>query len=157
MLSAFVKKLLFARQIDIDRQLIVLDNKKVMISPKAITDLQYKDSEKIYGEIKRIFAAEAKEHKHKIGVSDKQLLDLMLNLFETYGLGQMQLLHYDHSSAVFSIMESPFVSRGKNKTCYFTAGALAGAMSVVWNKDVECVEENCMSNAGNACRFVVKR
>ena len=157
MLSPFVKKLLFARQINIDKGLLVLENKKVMVSPKVILDIQNKNVNEIYSEIKRMSAEEAKVHKKKVGVSDKKLLDLMLNLFETYGLGQLQLIRYDSNLAVFNIIDSPFVSRGKSKTCYFTAGALAGTMSIVWNKNVDCAEENCASNGGNNCRFIVKR
>jgi hypothetical protein len=156
MLSPFVKKLLFARQINIDKQLYVLENKKVMVSPKAILDIQDNDTDKIYKEVKQLFLAETKGHKRRIGASSKRLLDFMVNLFETYGFGQFQILRFDSNTAVFNIIGSPFITKDGHKTCYFTAGALAGTMSVVFNKNADCDEESCISAGKNYCRFVVK-
>jgi predicted hydrocarbon binding protein len=155
-LSAFVKKLLFARGLDIDKNLRILGVKKVMVSPELICKLQDKGQEEIYKLAKELMIAEVRQLRKSLRMESEKLLELSLNLLDTYGLGSFEVTKLEEKEAWVDVGRTPFKASGKRKTCFFTAGLLAGAFQEYFEKEVSCEEVSCKNEGGEWCRFVLK-
>lgn len=159
-ISSFVKKLLFSRQLDIDNTISVLGMSKVMVSPNFIVKLSKNpEPEHIYQLAEEVFSKEGKQLKTKIGSSSQKLMDICMNLMSTYGLGAFRMIRSDSKNLIFNVTNSPFsksAGRTNKKECHFIAGALAGAMSEIYNKKTECQETICESEGKSFCQFMVK-
>jgi len=154
-LSALVKKLLFARQFEIDNGRVnMLGMRKVIISPDVISELCSTDSKTVYKAAKSALKKDTSHLKDDMGVTGKQLLDFSIQLLEAYGVGNLQLINIELKSkrAMFIVNDSVFAKKGG---CGFTAGALAGVLSVMFDSDVDVKETMCASKADH-CQFEVK-
>ena len=149
-LSAFVKKLLFARQFEIDSGKVnVLGKRKVMLDPEFIQKI--KDKDMVYRLSKESIKDNAEYFKKHMGIHGERLLDFFLHIFETQGFGNIDIINMnkDKKTASFSLSNSPF--RDNNT---LVAGSLAGMLCVLFNSDVD-VEETSKPRA-HALRFEVK-
>lgn len=160
MLSGFLKKLLFARQFQMNEGKIeVLGKQQIMLPSDILLALQSIDSKKSYELIKEHMKKNVEYYAKKIGASSSGMLKSMSDVFETFGLGKLQVVKLDNAkkSAVVRITNVPFAKECKGvKNCSVHNGAIAGFFSFFFKKDVECETKQCVVKNKKFCEFLVK-
>ena len=130
MLSPFLKKLLFVRQFFItDGRIEILGEKQVMLPFSAIMELQTDNSFEILNrEVKKVMEYYAK----KIGASPGGMIQSVQDIYETMGLGKMQIikLDADHKEVVLRLLN---ISLSKTQ---LIEGVLCGLFSFLFGKNL---------------------
>ena len=157
-ISSFFKRLLFARELEIDKELKILNLRKIMISPEFILAFKEKYSKQIYEFAEEFIYKEIQQIKNSTGISGMKLLELSMNLLNLYGLGKFELVELKNREAIVNLTFSPFakIASSKGKQCIFTAGALAGIFEQFFNKKVKCNEVVCETENREYCQFIIK-
>lgn len=162
MLSGFLKKLLFARQFMMDEGKIeVLGKSQIMFPSDILVALQMIDEKKTYKVIKYNMKINMGYYAKKIGASSAGMMKSMGDIFETFGLGKMQVVKLDNAKkeAVVRIVNTPFALDCKNqkvKSCVLHTAALSGFFSFIFNKDVNAETKQCILKNKKFCEFLVK-
>jgi predicted hydrocarbon binding protein len=185
-LSAMLQKLLFVNQFSIAKGKIeILGNKYVMLDASNLVVLQEIDKSKMYASMKKTAKSGIKslvEHAEvykglkdqslkniaelskKIGETDEGTIKTLEAVFETYGLGEMEIIDLNNKDKTAKIkilgstMALEHLKKGKSKTatCSLTAGIIAGIFSFIFNKDVDCTETSCLAKGNGECFFEVE-
>ena len=135
MLSPFLKKLMFARQFDMDQGSIeVLGQREIMLPAEIVGELQRIDTKKSYQILKsgvqRAMEADAK----RIGLEGEGVLKIAQEIFCTYGLGKPEIVNLDNKTKRCVVR----VHAPSDSAKPMLAAALAGMFSVIFNKDINC-------------------
>ena len=130
MLSPFLKKLIFVRQFFImDGKIEILGEKQIMLPFDAVSHLQNdKTFEIMNQEMKRVMDYYAK----KMGANPSGMIKTVQDIYETMGLGKMQIIKLDNvkKEIVIRLMNAGVI----NPT--LVSGVLCGLFSFVFNKDL---------------------
>lgn len=161
MLSAFLKKLLFARQLFMtDGKIEILGKKQVMLPSDIIVALQSLDEKRYYSVVKDGIHANLTDYAKRIGATNEGMLKVTEEIFETFGLGKPEIIVLDQKkkSAVVRFHAPPIAeacAENKFKECILLPAALAGMFSFLFNKDVDCASVAC-NTKGALCEYVVR-
>lgn len=186
-LSPLIQKLLFIKKFSINKGKIeILENRYSMIDAGSLLALQDIDQSKMYQSAKNsskeninALVNHAKVYKNikgqelkniaelskKIGESEKGTINTLQNIFNIYGLGEMEVtsLKNDKKEAVVRIRESALavkrLQKGKSKKpiCSLTAGILAGIFSFLFKENVDAYEKECLAKGDDYCVFIIKK
>lgn len=166
MLSAFLKRLLFARQFFIiNGKIEVLGVKQIMLPSTLILDLQQIDSKKAYEAAKKDLKDTMSIFGKKLGASGEGLLKEISDIYETLGLGELQIVDLDNKGkkALVRVHNSPFAeaaisqkSKSKTPVCMVISGALSGMFCHLFGINVDCEEKVCTLQKRDYCEFVIK-
>ena len=168
-LSAFMKKLMFARQFTAGKGRIQAISIRLVsmafvslneIQEEIINELGKKGIQIIYAAAKEGGYALAKQLCMSVGISGKEAVDmLMVGCSDLTGWGEFKLIDYkaEEGHAVFHIFDSPFKEvKSKSPQCHFARGLVAGSLRYIFNKEVDAVETKCISSGAEHCEFIVK-
>jgi predicted hydrocarbon binding protein len=161
MLSAFLKKLLFARQLFMtDGTIEILGKKQIMLPSDIIVALQSLDEKRYYTLIKEGVKTSLGDYAHKIGSTNEGMMRITEDIFETFGMGKPEIAVLDQKkrSAVVRFHNPPVAEAcadNKFKDCVLLPAALAGMFSFLFAKDVNCDLTQC-NIKGAVCEYVVK-
>ena len=143
MLSGFLKRLLFARQLQMsDGKIVVLGERDVIFPVEFMFSLLDKGFS--YKEFKKLSKLQIETLAKKIGVANEGILQTMKDIFDLYGIGGLEIIDLDNKNkkCFLGLKESPidscFSAKSKKLTCDFTCAVLAGFFSYAFSKDVEC-------------------
>jgi len=163
MLSAFIKKLLFASEFMMDQGRVeMLGERQVMIPAKLLTMLQDLAPEKAYKLAKEVMKEETDVVTKRIGNSKAEIITAMKEFFETLGVGNMEVADLDmlKKRAIIRIHDSPIAiahALYKSKDgCRITAGLLAGMFTSIFESDATAVEKACVLKGSAYCEFIIK-
>lgn len=170
MVFDFFKKLLMARQLTFEEGKIkIADEISIMVHGPALvklTDMLIKSLGKkginyIYLSSKESGIVLAQAFKKKYGLSGMKLADLMKDLAKMGGWGKIEFLKFDFENkyVIGKIIDSPFaeLTELKNrKMCHLSRGFIAGALSVVFGTDVDCIEARCKADGSGFCLGVIR-
>jgi len=162
MLSGFLKKLLFARQFLMNEGRIeVLGKPQIMFPAGVLVSLQTADSKKFYSVVKKQISSDLEYYGKKLGAGSSGMLKSMADIFETFGLGKVEIVNLDNKKkcANVRIKNVPFALECKNmkiKNCALHNAAIAGMFSYIFNKDVDSTTKECMLKNKKFCEFEVK-
>ncbi len=91
-------------------------------------------------------------------ISNTPLYQFMTDLFESVGLGQMEIVKADNFRYVFSVPDNPIAKayrlKGK-KTCYITSDAIEEFFTKDLGLPSEVNETACMNEGAEKCTFTV--
>ena len=166
----FFKKLLMARQLTFEEgQIKVAGETAIMVHGPALvklSDMLIKSMGKegmnyIYESSKESGKIMATAFKRKYGVTGIKLANLVKDLTEMAGWGKSDFvkLDFDKKMMIGTTIESPFaeLTELKNKKmCHISRGFAAGAVSVIFNTDVDCIETKCKADGSNYCEFITQ-
>lgn len=188
-LSPFVQKLLFIKKFDISDGVIeILNNKYIMLDASDLLTLQEVDETKMYEKMKENFKSKFKriltdhakvyqtikeqelrnvaELSKRLKNSDEGIMKLLQKIFNTYGLGRMEMINLNNekNEAIIKINQSTIAQEylnkynknSKERVCVLTAGILAGTFSFLFEKNIDCVEEKCLAQGDDHCLFRLK-
>lgn len=99
--------------------------------------------------------------KKKFNLRGAKLADLLKDLAVMGGWGKMEFIKYDSESmtVIGKVDGSPFaeLTEFKNKKmCHITRGFVAGALSIAFETDVDCIEVKCKAEGSNFCELFIK-
>jgi predicted hydrocarbon binding protein len=161
MLSAFLKKLLFARQFNIANGSIeVLGTSQVMLPSDVVVALQTLDEKRYYDVIKSGVKNNLDAYMRKVGSTSEGSFQITSNIFETFGIGKPEVVILDQKRKSATVrFHNPPVAAACQEThlsdCVLLPAALAGMFSSLFGKDVDCDIKKC-SIKGELCEYVVK-
>jgi len=161
MLSPFLKKLLFVRQFSIDKgQIDILGQNQIMLPSDLIAELQIIDHDKVYNIVKKHITVSMESYAKRIGSSTTGIIKSSQDIFETFGLGQFQILKLDNPKKIAnitilksSICDSCKKLKLKKEGCLLEA-ALAGMFAFLFKTEVTV--ETKGSKQGNI-QFLIKK
>ncbi|MBS3124867.1 hypothetical protein J4211_01275 [Candidatus Woesearchaeota archaeon] len=144
MLSPFLKKLLFARQLDLsDGKIEILGKKQVMLPAEVLVALQSVDPKKSYTLVKKTINSSMEDYAKKVGSTSEGLLKVLEEIFETFGLGKPEINALDNSKKTASIkirdcpLRNPSVKLGPEHGI-LPCAALAGMFSFLFKTNMDC-------------------
>ena len=159
MLSAFLKKLLFARQLFMtDGRIEVLGTNQVMLPSDIIVALQSLDEKKYYDVVKMGIQSNMVEYTKKLGSNSQGMFKITEDIFETYGLGKPEIVVLDQKKkcATVRFHGTPVgAACSKYAECVLLPAALAGMFSFLFQKDVNCAVQKCDAK-GSMLQYEVK-
>jgi predicted hydrocarbon binding protein len=164
-----VKKLLIARQLEMERGSIkVLKNRMTMFPSAFFAYLLKVSKDPIKMGKECYYAGKLTTYNHftyllekEYGLVQHNLEKWMKEVAELGGWGEFDIINanWDKKEAVINIKNSP-LSEFINKTTYsvdhVSRGATAGAISLIFRTDVEAIETKCVSKGDIICEFIVK-
>ncbi|MBN1385509.1 4-vinyl reductase [Candidatus Woesearchaeota archaeon] len=160
MLSNFLKKLMFARQFEMNEGKIeILGIRQNMFSTEFFVNLQENHAKEISKAIMDSTRNEMRIYAKQLDVDKKSIIKYVPELFNLFGLGKIEIVDADFAKkkAIIKVHESPLVqSYKKIKECVVTGSVLAGMMGFCFDKDLEYEEKNCMSKGDTSCQFILK-
>jgi len=131
MLSPFLKKLIFVRQFFItDGKIEILGEKQIMLPFSAVSGLKNEETFDIMNrEVRKAMDFYAK----KIGSSSVGMLKSTQDIFETMGLGKMEIVKLDTAKKeiIFRLMNVQY------EDTTVVEGVLCGLFSFLFTKDLE--------------------
>ncbi|MBT3985713.1 hypothetical protein HOD38_02580 [archaeon] len=148
MLSPFLKKLLFVRQFAIDKGKIeILGQTQIMLPSNLMAELQLIDHDKVYNIVKTNIHDTMKTYAKKMGSTSSGIVKSSQDIFETFGLGQFQILKLDNSKkiAILNVSNSPMCNgcaKEKSNPCLLEA-ALDGMFTFLFKADVKVETKPC--------------
>lgn len=184
-LSSLLQRLMFVNQFNISNGKIeILGNSYIMLDASDLLVLQNIDKTKIYAKMKdsskkslQNLVDHAQVYKgikgqslqniallsKKIGKSDAGVIKTLQDIFDIYGLGKLKILDLNNQNkvAILEIDGSSLAKeqlkekRSRTPVCALTAGILAGIFSYIFNKDVDCIEKQCLAQGNSNCKFEV--
>lgn len=166
MFDPFVKKLLFARQFNIeDGKIDFLGDRELLLPIGFVSDFQDFNENKTYELAKKSSREEMERMAAKLGVKGPVLVQNMTKIYEAFGLGKLEIKDFDPKKgrAIINITDSPVATDylrknkpAKRETCNFIAGMLAGTASCIFGKNMEAREVKCIAKGDTVCQFIIK-
>lgn len=151
MLSSFLKKLLFARQFEmIDGKIEVLGKKQIMLPYDFILELQKVNPRVAYTSVKKVIQSDIRDYACKLGVSGESMFKNISDIFETFGLGKLEVINLDNKkkTCIVRVHNPPLVDPKRGKAhLEITSAIIAGMFSYVFSKDVNA---EAVSGKGSA-------
>ena len=147
MLSSFIKKLMFARQFFmIDGKIEILGKRQVLLPADVVQELQ--KTAKV-DTIKNLVKKNIEEYGKKLGAGEEGLLKNISDIFETYGMGKLEVVTLDNANKkcivrVHNVPEGDFI---------LLELLLSGVFSFLFKKEVKT--EKGKGNA-QSIEYVVK-
>ena len=114
------------------------------------------NKEEIYAASKKRSFENMKYVGAKLGASQESMLKNIKNIYETFGLGPLELadLNNKQKQAVVIIRESPSAkTRAKEPQCILISGILAGMFSYFFAQDIDAEERKCSATGASFCEF----
>ncbi len=165
MVSAFLKRLMFARQFDIDDgKITILGENLIMMPSELLLELQEIDPKKSYDFAKSQTTGLIERYFKRIGSSFTRSDSVVCDIFNNFGLGKLNILENAENQSVVSVDESTiarnYLKKNKEFTdkpvCHMTSGVLAGMFSFLKKKDVNSTETECHAKRDESCKFVIE-
>jgi predicted hydrocarbon binding protein len=163
MLSAFLKKLIFARQFCIiDGKIEILGMPQLMFPSEVLLSIQDINQKKSYEITKKKIHESMSQYAKKIGTTSEGMIKTLKDIFETFGIGKIEIVAFNtkKKQAIIRVFGSPTCMSckgNKTKGCSILPGALAGTFSFIFSKDVNSKAVNAgKTNLNKYCEFLIK-
>jgi hypothetical protein len=148
MLSSFIKKLLFARQFFmIDGKIEVLGKRQVMLPAEMVDELQKTAKADT---LKILVRKNIEDYAKKLGSGEEGLLKNISDIFETYGLGKLEIVDLDNANKKCLVRIQNLSSEGKSMILEIVLG---GIFSFLFKKEVKAEATKCTKIV---CEYVIK-
>ncbi len=151
MLSAFLKKLLFARQfLMIDGKIEVLGKRQIMLPSDVIADLQKMEPGKAHKIIKNSIKKDVEDYARKVGSGEEGMLRNISYIFETFGLGKLTIIDLKNKEKKCLVRIQDASLKAANGGAFHVLPAvLSGTFSFLFQKDVEAE----LTNKGKTLQY----
>ncbi|MBN2457774.1 4-vinyl reductase [Candidatus Woesearchaeota archaeon] len=163
MISAFLKKLMFARQFDMgDGTILILGNEHIMLGSEILYMLQEKNPQEFFESIRESTRELTKHYFEKLGASQVRSNFTVEGIFNDFGLGKIEVVELGETRAVINLFNSAIARQylklnpeTDHGVCNLTAAVLAGMFSFILKTDVMCEEHDCIAKGNDKCKFIL--
>jgi predicted hydrocarbon binding protein len=166
----YVKKLLFSRQLKLEKGAIELLGNPAVMFPASIFSFllfQSKDKSKIGREIYYSSKESSKKTltnyiESKYNLKSRELINVMMDIAMLGGWGEWKLILLKDSEkhSIIQIVNSPLVRVIKRNTNFpvdhVMRGLHAGAAEIIFKTEVDAVETKCQAMGDPYCELVLK-
>jgi len=145
MISPFLKKLLFARQFSIaDGKINILGKRQILLPADVIFNLGEINPKIVYKSVKSAMRKDMTDYAKKLGSSDEGMLMVMSELFDTFGLGSMEIVNIENKKrrCIIRIHNPQMNGKSGEDNSMLTPAVLSGMFSFLFNKDVDAKKVN---------------
>jgi predicted hydrocarbon binding protein len=166
MIDAFLKKLMFVRQLVLNEgRFEILSVRKAMLPIDSFIQLQELNPEKYYLIIKNTVKTDFERYAKMLNMNAEALQLKMKELLETYGIGTIQVadLNMQQKRAAINVLDSAiainFIQNKRKATkpvCFLNTAIIAGAFTFLFGQDMNCQETKCITQGQKICEFIVK-
>jgi predicted hydrocarbon binding protein len=169
MISVFLSKLLTSRQANFTEENISIFDLLFAMQPleslvglqKSVEDsLGKKGSGLMLDFGRKISTALINHFKTRFNLKGEQLREVWLNMFSLSGFGKLEIVKFDHKSAIFQTSSSTIAKiylskykRIKQPVCSIISGMLEVYFQEITGKKVKCKETGCVANGKKFCTF----
>ncbi|MBI4232464.1 hypothetical protein HY605_04490 [Candidatus Peregrinibacteria bacterium] len=119
--------------------------------------------EKFYQVVKATALNDMRAFATTLGSNEAGLLKNLEDIFDTFGLGKLQISDLKKGSAIIIIQDSTIAKaylaggkRSKEPQCHLISGVLGGMFTYLFKKEVNCIEKECLAMGKPHCLFEVK-
>ncbi len=159
----FAKKLLFARELKMERGNMQILGQNVAVFPVHLFNYFIENNSQIipliYNGGKESATLFAKELMRRYNFKSGQIKDWLKNIIEFAGWGEAEFIKYDqkHHIAVLRVRNSSLALHSKRKepVDHLIRGFFAGGGKVSMNAELDCIETRCIAKNDNICEFIV--
>ncbi len=161
MLSLFIKKLLFTRQLFwSDGKLEILSQRFCSIPSRLLYDMQKHDPEKLFELIKAAAEEQIKNFSKRLGISIDGMIEDLPEFFNLFGIGKLEMYDIDKQKkhAIVKVHDTPFISyyHDEKPICSITCGVLSGIFSFLFSEEVKASVNKCAAKGQPYCEFIIK-
>ena len=146
MISPFLKKLLFARQFSMeDGKIEILGKKQILLPGDVIYEMEKLIPKTVYKSVKDTVKKDIEDYARKLGSAGEGMLKILGEIFETFGLGEIEIIDMDDRKkrCIIRIHNSTLISMGSGKDgAIITPAILSGMFSFLFKKDVDAKKSN---------------
>jgi hypothetical protein len=160
MLSSFLKRLLFARQLVMDGgKITLLGENQIMLPADVIKEIERKGYNP--KPIKEIYYKKLKSIVEKTGLEKEGTLNVLKEIFEAYGLGKLNIIDLDNkkNTCLVNVKQfslTSYCSGIFSNQCVLLCSALSGFFSYFFDKDVDCKIIKCNQGGEFNCQYLIK-
>jgi predicted hydrocarbon binding protein len=164
-----VKKLLLARQFEMEKGKIIVLGQPVVITPAWVFVYLLKTSKDKAKMGRLIYLATkfadlrgfSKAITEKYGFKRHELIKWMKDIAELAGWGQINIRKIDTKEKIVIgyVLNSPLPALygpSKFPVDHVFRGLTAGALEIVFQEQTECIETQCIAMGNNCCEFIIK-
>lgn len=142
MISSFLKKLLFARQFAMtDGNIVMLGQKQIMLPNDVIFEIERINPQIVYQTIKKVMRKDIELYAKKLGSGEEGMLKSVDNIFETSGLGKLEIFNIDYKKkkSIVRVHHPPVFDMGESSKIgsKIIPAVLSGTFSFLFRKDVD--------------------
>jgi hypothetical protein len=169
----FVAKLLMGGQLSFEKGNLSIFGERVLIIPLELILILVRESledkklaKYIYESSKQSVISFCNDIQKKLKVSQKETLDILINLTEMNGYGEITPIKvgYKEKVAIYHLKGLPskaFFGKIKVKenttVDVYWCGLVAGGMSFVFNDDIDCLETRCIISGKDTCEVIAAK
>jgi len=169
----FVAKLLMSGQLNFEKGNLSIFGERVLIIPLELILILVRESLKdkklakyVYESSKQSVIGFCTDIQKRLKVTQKETLDILINLTEMNGYGEITPIKVDYKNkvAIYHLKDLPskaFFGKMKvNKSTtvdVYWCGLVAGGMSFVFSEDIDCIETRCIITGKVSCEIVAAR
>lgn len=169
----FVAKLLMGGQLSFEKGNLSIFGERVLIVPLELILILVKESledkklaKYVYESSKQSVIGFCNDIQKKLNISQKETLDILINLTEMNGYGEITPIKVDYQNkvAIYHLRGLPskaFFGKIKvheNTTAdVYWCGLVAGGMSFVFGGDIECLETRCIISGKDTCEVIAAK
>jgi len=163
MISEFLKRLIFARQFDMnDGKIEILGLGQMMFPINVLKSMNLIERDMMYDVFRKGIKEDFIQYTYNMGLSRSSITEHLIDIFGMMGLGQLSIVDIDNDNkkAILKVNNPKFKDEftSENKICdTITAGTLAGMFSFIFEDDMQCKEIQCIAFGYECCEFVVKK
>lgn len=159
MISPFLKKLLFARQFSmIDGKIEILGKSQVLLPSNVVVELERLSPKPAHKAIKSSIKKDISDYAQKLGSTDAGMLNILAEVFETFGLGHMEIIDLDNrkKACIVRIHNSPLKDGKADESGMICLAVLSGIFSFLFSKDVEAKRASAKLKGMDYSEYVIR-
>ncbi len=142
MLSPFLKKLLFVRQFFMtDGKIEILGETQILLPIEALSMI---DNPKVFAAMSKQMKSSMQNYAKKIGTSPDGMIKSVQEIYETMGLGKMQVIKLDQEKKSCTLR----IKSVKTKNTNVIAGIIGGLFSFLFKKNLTQKDVNVRKKSG---------
>ena len=141
----------------IDGKIEILGKSQVLLPSNFIEELERLSPKLAHSAIKTSIKKDISDYAQKLGSTDVGMLNILAEVFETFGLGHMEIIDLDNrkKACIVRIHNSP-LKDGKADDGMICPAVLSGMFSFLFSKDVEAKKASSKLKGMNYSEYVIK-
>ena len=119
----------------------VLGRKQIMLPSDIIFVLEKINQKKAYDSVRRAMKSDLGFYARKLGSNGEGMLKNIDDIFETFGLGKLEIMNLDNKSKKCIVrVHHPPMMNGRLDSSMILPAVVAGTFSFLFSKDVHAIQ-----------------
>lgn len=140
-----------------DGKIEILGKKQILLPYDVVREMEKTNHKLIYESVKSVMRRDIDDYAKKLGSSGEGMLNILEDIFDICGLGDMQIVDIDYKkrTCVIRVHKSSVIGTKNGKNGFIvTPAILSGMFSFLFGKDVDA-KKITPRMRGNYCEYVI--